>query len=178
MSRIGKKPIAIPKNITVTIAGRLVSVAGPKGELKREIPSAVKVFQKDSFIYLEITRNDANALWGLSRALIANMVKGVDTGFEKGLEFNGVGYKAQVKGTDLELQLGFSHPVTVKALPGISFKVEKNSITVSGADKESVGHVAARIRSLRPPEPYQGTGVKYKDEIIRRKAGKKAASTA
>ena len=182
MSKIGKKPIKIPKGVEVKISGVSVLLKGPKGELKKDFSSAIDISVNGEDVVLSLKKpvNDKKilALWGLSRSLIANMIKGVSDGFEKGLEFEGVGYKASLKGNDLELNLGYSHPITVKAPTGISFKVEKNTIKVIGSDKELVGQVAAMIRSKRPPEPYQGSGVKYSGEVIRRKAGKKAAATA
>lgn len=164
----------IPPGVEIKIDAASLTVKGPKGELKRNFISTVTFEIQDGKLFV---KEKDSAMWGLSRALAANMVTGVSTGFQKILDFNGVGYKAQVKGDTLELNLGFSNPVIIQALPGISFKVEKNSITVEGSDRESVGHIAAKIRSFRPPEPYKGSGIKYRDEIIHRKAGKKAAGT-
>ena len=182
MSKIGKKPIQVPKGVDIKVIGNLVTAKGPKGELKKDFDQTIDISVNGNEIVLKLKKetNDKKvlALWGLTRSLIDNMVRGVSEGFEKGLEFEGVGYKANVKGNDLELNLGYSHPITVKAPPGISFKVEKNTIKVIGIDKELVGHVAALIRSKRLPEPYQGSGIKYAGEVIRRKAGKKAAATA
>lgn len=162
------------------LEGNSVSVKGPKGELKRMIAPEIKLEMKDNQMIL--TANDkvkkTVALWGLSRALIFNMVEGVAKGFEKKLELEGVGYKVVSQGKDLVLSLGFSHTVDFKAPAGIDFKVEKNSITVSGINKELVGQVAADIRDLRRPEPYKGKGIHYTGEIIRRKAGKKAVKGA
>ena len=174
MSKIGKKPIIIPAGVDITIDKALVNVKGPRGELKRQFLPTVTFEIQDGKL---LVKEKDSAIWGLSRALAANMVTGVSTGFQKILDFNGVGYKAAVKGDAIELNLGFTNPVIIKALPGITFKVEKNSITVEGSDRESVGHIAAKIRSSRPPEPYKGSGIKYRDEIIHRKAGKKAAGT-
>ncbi|MEK7583012.1 MAG: 50S ribosomal protein L6 [Patescibacteria group bacterium] len=174
MSKIGKKPIVIPTGVEVTIDGPSLTVKGPKGELKRDFISTVTFEIQDSKL---LVKEKDSAMWGLSRALAANMVTGVSEGFQKILDFNGVGYKAQVKGNDIELNLGFTNPIIVQALPGVTFKVEKNSITVEGSNRESVGHIAAKIRSFRPPEPYKGSGIKYRDEVIQRKAGKKAAGT-
>ncbi len=179
MSRIGKQKIQIPAGVEVTVDdGRfLITTKGPKGELKHVFPSSLKVFVEDGFIVVQPNGlNGQAALWGLTRALIANMIKGVVDGFQKNLEFTGVGYKAQVKNDGIELQLGFSHPIFIKAPEGITFKAEKNSIAVSGIDKALIGQVAAQIRTLRPPEPYKGSGIRYAGEVIRRKAGKKAAT--
>ncbi|MEK7616266.1 MAG: 50S ribosomal protein L6 [Patescibacteria group bacterium] len=175
MSKIGKKPIAIPTGVDIKIDGNSLVVKGPKGELKKLFPAGVSFVKEESNLKVAA---ENSAIWGLSRALAANMVTGVAQGFQKILEFTGVGYKAQVKGDMLELNLGFTHPISVKAPPAVTFKVEKNVITIEGPDKESVGHVAAEIRSHRPPEPYKGSGIKYRDEVIRRKAGKKAGATA
>lgn len=189
MSKIGKKPIQVPKGVEVKIDSGSITVKGPKGELKRKINDTIMVSINGDQINVNLktgtTDKEKMALWGLTRALIANMIKGVTEGFEKGLEFEGVGYKANVKpaspaggGDELELNLGYSHPISIKAPVGITFKVEKNSIKVSGIDNELVGHIAAEIKSKRLPEPYQGSGIKYAGEIIRRKAGKKAATAA
>jgi len=183
MSKIGKKTILVPEKVEVKVDSHSISVKGPKGELKREIPSNMAVKIESNLISVE-PKGDADlgdkkvgAIWGLTRALIQNMTKGVTDGFEKVLEFQGVGYKAVVKGNELELGLGYSHPIHIKAYPGIEFKVEKNVIKISGADKELVGKVAAEIRSQREPEPYKGSGIKYQGEVIRRKAGKKAVAS-
>lgn len=183
MSRIGKKSITVPAGVEIKINGREVAVKGPKGELKRELSQFLSIEVKDGLAYVSvkeesgIKRREASQFWGLGRALLATMIKGVTEGFERALEFSGVGYKAQVKGKDLELNLGYTHPITINAPEGISFQVEKNTIKVMGVDKETVGHIAAQIRESRLPEPYKGTGVKYKEEIIIRKAGKKAVAT-
>ena len=174
MSKIGKKPITIPTGVDVKINGNSLVVKGPKGELQKEFLDTMKFEMKDGVLRVS---SDDSALWGLGRALAANMIKGVSEGFQRILDFNGVGYKAQVKADTLELNLGFSNPVIIKALPGVTFKVEKSSITVEGPDREAVGHIAAQIRSARPPEPYKGSGIKYREEIVHRKAGKKAAGT-
>lgn len=178
MSRIGKKPIQIPQGVEVRLEGRKLVVKGPKGELSREIPEVVDFKIENGLAVVSLKTNSSkNAnLWGLGRALLAIMVKGVSEGFEKSLEFNGVGFKAQVKGDSLEMGLGYTHPVVINAPKGISFQIEKNVITVKGVDKEVVGQVAALIRASRLPEPYKGTGIKYKGEVILRKAGKKAAT--
>ncbi len=178
MSRIGKQTINIPQGVDVTVDGVNITVKGPKGELKRAVSPLVSVVVADGILTVSLQGgSSANNIWGLTRALLANMIKGVSVGFEKTLEFSGVGYKAQLKGNDLELNLGFSHPISVKAPEGIIFKAEKSSIQISGINNELVGHVAANIRKFRPPEPYQGSGIKYKGEVIIRKAGKKAASS-
>lgn len=175
MSRIGKRPIPIPPKVTVTIDGQAVTVKGPKGELSRVLPAGVLVEQSDDTIM--VTRRDESRLarerHGLCRTLVANMVEGVSQGFQKRLEIQGVGYRAQVQGKNLNLSLGYSHPVTFEPPPGIEFAVENNTnVTVSGIDKEIVGNIAAKIRGARPPEPYKGKGVRYAGEYVRRKAGK------
>ncbi|PJE51369.1 MAG: 50S ribosomal protein L6 [Candidatus Yanofskybacteria bacterium CG10_big_fil_rev_8_21_14_0_10_36_16] len=181
MSRIGKKPIEIPSGVEVVIDGSLVRVKGPKGELENKFFDCSIIEKDDSKVTVKVKNEEdgkQKALWGLSRSLISNMIKGVSDGFEKKLELNGVGFKAAVKGNDLELSLGFSHPVSIKAPEGISFNVEKNVITIAGIDRQAVGQIAANIRKKKPVEPYKGKGIKYIGEIVRRKAGKKAAGTA
>jgi len=180
MSRIGKKPIEIPDGVEVEIKGQKIRIKGPKGEISREILPEIKIVQEGKKILLspKSKTKRAKAFWGLSRALLANFVKGVKTGFEKKLEIKGVGYQAKMEGNDLVLQLGFSHPVKIRAPEGIKLSVEKNVISVSGIDKELVGQIAAKIRKIRPPEPYKGKGVRYLGEEIRKKAGKKATTTA
>lgn len=180
MSRIGKKPIAVPSGVEVKLEGVLFKAKGPKGELRRPIDQRIGVEFKDGQVWVFVknetgTKQD-HVFWGLYRSLINNMIKGVSAGFEKVLTFQGVGYRATVKGNDLELNLGFSHPKEVKGPEGIQFKVEKNKIIVSGIDKELVGQVAAEIKKQRPPEPYQLSGIKYEKEVIIKKAGKKAAT--
>jgi len=175
MSRIGKRPITIPSKVTVTINGSHVAVKGPKGELDRVLPSAVTVEQEGDTILVK--RHDesrlSRQLHGLSRTLVANMVDGVSQGFQKRLEIQGVGYRAQVQGRNLVLSLGYSHPVQIEPPEGIQLAVENNTnVIVSGFDKELVGNVAAQIRDKRPPEPYKGKGVRYAGEVVRRKAGK------
>ncbi len=175
MSRIGKMPVNLPKGVEVDVKGQTVTVKGPRGTLTREFVDRVTVSVEESVA--NVTRQDetrqSRALHGLSRALLANMVEGVSTGFKRDLEINGVGYRAALKGSDLELQLGFSHPVPVKAPEGITFEVpEQTKISILGIDKEQVGQVAADIRKIRPPEPYKGKGVRYVGEQVRRKAGK------
>jgi len=179
MSRIGKKPIKIPEGVEVKIEGDLIVVKGPKGELKNQIRPEIKIEAKDRQIEFKpkIFNKGMPALWGTYRSLIFNMMEGVTKGFEKIMEIEGVGYRAILEGKDLVLNLGYSHPLKIKAPQGIEFKVEKNIITISGIDKQSVGQVAAEIRSARKPEPYKGKGIRYLGEIIRRKAGKKVVTT-
>jgi large subunit ribosomal protein L6 len=177
MSRIGKAPIAIPSGVTVEVKDGLVSVKGPKGQLKTQVRPELTVKQEDG--KLSVVRNNEDrltrGLHGLSRTLVANMVKGVTDGFERQLEVVGVGYRAAMEGTKLIMQLGYSHPVEVNPPQGLTIVVGKgNIITVSGSDKQAVGDLAAEIRSKRPPEVYKGKGVKYVGEFIRRKAGKAA----
>ena len=177
MSRIGKKPVTVPAGVTVTINGNEVKVKGPKGELDRTFSDLVTISQEGEEIL--VARNDetteSNAQQGLTRTLIHNMVVGVSEGFEKKLELTGVGYRAQLKGKDLDLSLGYSHPVIYACPENISFEVPDNThITVKGISKEQVGQVAAEIRSKRPPEPYKGKGIHYEGEYIRRKLGKAA----
>lgn len=176
MSRIGKAPITVPNGVAPTISGRKVSVKGPKGTLDLELVDEVEVSLDDDGLTVkprdESTR--ARAMWGMQRTLIANMVHGVSEGFAKELEINGVGYRAQIQGKNLQLQLGLSHDVVFPIPEGIEIKCEKpTSILVSGIDKQKVGQVAANIRGYRPPEPYKGKGIKYVDEYIFRKEGKK-----
>lgn len=180
MSRIGKQPIAIPANVTIHVADSVISVKGPKGELMRRIPGSIVVDAKEKEITLAPREHvkKSSALWGLMRTLVSNMVSGVSHGFEKQLEFEGIGYRVTMEGNSaLVMQLGFSHPVRFEAPQGITLGVQKNVITVSGIDKELVGTTAARIRRCKPPEPYKGKGIRYHGEIIRRKAGKKSVSS-
>ncbi|MFZ2970431.1 MAG: 50S ribosomal protein L6 [Minisyncoccia bacterium] len=180
MSKIGKKPVDITAGVTVSVdKENNVAVKGPKGELKASFDKDIKIEVKDKEVVLTPVKEsrDLYAIWGLSRALIANMINGVVKGYEKKLELQGVGYKVFLKGKDLELSLGFSHTVIFKAPPGIEFKVEKNIISISGIDKQLVGQVAADIRSIRKPEPYKGKGVRYVDEHVKTKVGKKVAGT-
>ncbi len=176
MSRIGKQPIAIPKGVTPTVNGQTVSVKGSKGTLELTLVDDVELTLDDDGLTVK-PRDDsarARAMWGMQRTLVANMVHGVSEGFSKDLEVNGVGYRAQVQGNNLQLQLGFSHDVLYPIPDGIEIKCEKpTAIRVSGIDKQKVGQVAAEIRRYRPPEPYKGKGVKYADEFIFRKEGKK-----
>jgi large subunit ribosomal protein L6 len=177
MSRIGKMPISVPKNVSVEIGDGSVRVKGPKGELQRVVPRHITLVTEDGSLRVERASDEPTqrSLHGLMRSLIANMVTGVTDGFTRRLEVNGVGYRAAVSAGNLVLQVGYSHPVLVPAMPGISFAVQGNAITVSGADKEMVGEVAAQVRRVRPPEPYKGKGIKYAEEVIRRKAGKAGA---
>jgi large subunit ribosomal protein L6 len=177
MSRIGKMPITVPAGVTVTIDGSTVTAKGPKGELSRTFRPIIKIEQEGDTI--TVTRPDdsreAKAQHGLVRTLVANMVEGVSTGFSKKLQLVGVGYRAALKGSDLEMQLGYSHPVSVKCPEGIKFEVpQPTEIVVSGPSKEQVGQVAADIRKWRKPEPYKGKGIRYEGEYIRRKLGKAA----
>ena len=177
MSRIGKMPITLPKAVEVDVSDGVVRVKGPKGELSREVPRQMNIVREDGTLRVERSSDEPTqrSLHGLTRSLIANMVTGVTAGFSRRLEVNGVGYRAAVSAGNLVLQVGYSHPVLYPAPPGITFVVQANAITVSGADKELVGEVAAQIRRVRPPEPYKGKGIKYAEEVIRRKAGKAGA---
>jgi len=179
MSRIGNAPITVPAGVSVEVTGTTISVTGPKGTLARTFPDRVSVAVKDGI--LRVSRRDdqrqSRALHGLSRALLANMVAGVANGFTRELVMTGVGYRAALQGSTLELQVGFSHPVRLEAPEGIRFEVpEPTKIVVRGIDKQLVGQVAAEIRRVRPPEPYKGKGIRYSDEKIRRKAGKAGVS--
>ena len=178
MSRIGKKPIPIPEKVTVSATDNLIMVKGPKGESARTIHPDIGVEIKKDELLVTPKREGKKtpALWGLTRALLANMVEGVSNGFEKRLEYEGIGFRASVEGggNALLFQLGFSHPVRFEAPSGITFSQEKNTIIVFGVEKELVGETAARIRNLKPPEPYKGKGIHYRGEVVRRKAGKKA----
>lgn len=178
MSKIGKKPIPVPDSVQVSIQGDAVTVKGPKGELSRRIPAGLNARLEQRSLLIQPAGSIDSTIWGLYRALLKNMIIGVSEGFVRALEFRGVGYKAAVKGSDLELGLGYSHPVIVKAPEGITFSVEKNVIMVLGVDKELVGHVAAIIRSKRLPEPYKLSGITYVGEVIKKKAGKKAVATS
>jgi len=180
MSRIGKKPIVLPAGVQVKINGRDIEVSGPKGKLSWRLPTGIEAREKEGMIILSTSSDSAgsSSLWGTNRAVLANMVAGVEKGYAKRLNIEGVGYRAQVQGDKLVLLLGFSHPVEITAPEGISFSVEKNTITVSGIDKVLVGETAAKIRAKRKPEPYKGKGIRYENEIVRRKAGKKAVGAA
>ncbi|PSN18656.1 50S ribosomal protein L6 [filamentous cyanobacterium CCP5] len=175
MSRIGKRPIPVPDKVTVTINGQDVTVRGPKGELFKTLPTGVSIEQEEKT--LVVKRQDdsrlARSRHGLCRTLVANMIQGVSQGFQRRLEIQGVGYRAQVQGKTLNMSLGYSHPVKFDPPPGIDFAVENNTnVVVTGIDKEIVGNIAAKIRATRPPEPYKGKGVRYAGEYVRRKAGK------
>jgi large subunit ribosomal protein L6 len=175
MSRIGRQPVSVPANVQVTIAeDNSVTVKGPKGELARQFPPTMQLSREDGTITVARPNDEGKqrALHGLSRSLLNNMVVGVTTGFTKTLEVQGVGYRAQLQGSSLQLALGFSHPVIVAPPDGISFAVEGPRVLIQGIDKERVGQVAANIRKLRPPEPYKGKGIRYSGERVRRKAGK------
>src|SRR5690242_21356215 len=177
MSRIGRKPVAIPDGVTVDIKPELISVKGPKGELDQAVSADMKVAIDDGTLTVErpTDRGEHRALHGLTRSLIANMVEGVTDGFEKRLEIQGVGYRANLKGKSLEMALGYSHPVAIEAPEGIEFEVpQPTEVVVRGIDKQLVGETAARIRKSRPPEPYKGKGVRYAGEHVARKVGKRA----
>ena len=177
MSRIGKKPIPVPENVTISIEPELVRVNGPRGELTERVPRDIDVRQEDAQLLVTrpTDRAEHRALHGLTRSLVANMVEGVTAGFEKRLEIQGVGYRAQLKGRDLELALGYSHPVPIKAPEGIEFEVpQPTRIIVKGSSKQAVGEIAAIIRKQRPPEPYKGKGIRYQGEYVLRKVGKRA----
>jgi large subunit ribosomal protein L6 len=177
MSRIGRQPISVPSGVELTIEPELVRVKGPKGELQERISRDMKVEQNDDQIVVSrpSDRRDHRALHGLTRSLVANMVIGVTDGFEKRLEIQGVGYRAALKGKDLELSVGYSHGVTIEAPAGVEFEVPMPTrITVRGYDKQAVGEIAARIRKVRPPEPYKGKGIRYEGEYVARKVGKRA----
>jgi len=177
MSRIGKAPIPIPDGVTVTIEPARVAVIGPLGSLQQQVPARMKIQQEEGTVTVTrpTERGEDRALHGLTRTLIANMVEGVTKGFEKRLEIQGVGYRAALKGNDLELSVGYSHPVTIKPRTGISFEVPApTQIVVKGTDKQQVGQTAAEIRKVRPPEPYKGKGIRYEGEYVRRKVGKRA----
>ncbi|PSB32558.1 50S ribosomal protein L6 [Chlorogloea sp. CCALA 695] len=175
MSRIGKLPITVPSKVTVTIDGHFVAVKGPKGELSRILSNEVTVEQEGDTLLVK--RRDesrpARQMHGLSRTLVANMVEGVSQGFQRRLEIQGVGYRAQVQGRTLTLNVGYSHPVIIEPPDGVTIAVETNTnVIVSGFNKEEVGNTAAKIRAVRPPEPYKGKGIRYAGEVVRRKAGK------
>jgi large subunit ribosomal protein L6 len=177
MSRIGRKPVPVPDAVSVEIGAGDIAVKGPKGELRQNLSSDMTVTQEEGALTVArpTDRGEHRALHGLTRSLIANMVEGVTEGFEKRLEIQGVGYRAALKGKNLELALGFSHPVAIDAPEGIAFEVpQPTEIVIKGIDKQLVGQVAADIRKRRPPEPYKGKGIRYKDEQVLRKVGKRA----
>ncbi len=177
MSRIGRQPIELPTSVSVSLSPGRVMVNGPLGELSQQVPARMKIEQGDGSVTVTrpSDRGDDRALHGLTRTLIANMVEGVTSGFSKRLEIQGVGYRAAVRGTDLELNVGFSHPVVLKAPAGITFEVPTpTEVIVKGIDKQQVGQTAAEVRKVRPPEPYKGKGIRYEGEYVRRKVGKRA----
>jgi large subunit ribosomal protein L6 len=177
MSRIGKRPIEVPAGVIVSIDPGRVTVSGPKGELRQQVPQRMQISNDEGTITVTrpTERGEDRALHGLTRTLIANMVEGVTTGFEKRLEIQGVGYRAALAGANLELQVGYSHPVRITPREGISFEVPiPTQIVVRGIDKQIVGQTAAEIRKVRPPEPYKGKGIRYEGEHVRRKVGKRA----
>ncbi|HEX6969236.1 MAG TPA: 50S ribosomal protein L6 [Micromonosporaceae bacterium] len=175
MSRIGRRPIPVPAGVEVSVEGRTVKVKGPKGELSHTLAESITASRVDGELRIERANDERRSrqLHGLSRTLVANMIIGVTEGYRKSLEISGTGYRVTAKGNDLEFALGFSHPVLVEAPAGITFTVEKPTLFhVSGIDKQLVGEIAAKIRKIRPPEPYKGKGIRYQGEVIRRKAGK------
>jgi large subunit ribosomal protein L6 len=177
VSRIGKQPIELPAGVSVSLSPGRVMVNGPLGELAQQVPQRIKIEQADGEIVVSrpTERGEDRALHGLTRSLVANMVEGVTKGFEKALEIQGVGYRASMRGADLELNVGFSHPVVMKAPDGITFDVPApTQVIVKGIDKQQVGQVAAEVRAVRPPEPYKGKGIRYAGEYVRRKIGKRA----
>lgn len=178
MSKIGKLPIQVPSNVTITVADGRANVKGPKGELVVNIPETISITQANGELNVARANDEktVKALHGLVRSLINNCVIGVTDGFTKTLEINGVGYKAEVRGNTIVLSLGLSHPVELPVLEGVEVKTDKNQIIVTGIDKQRVGEMAAVIRSYKKPEPYKGKGIKYIDEVIKRKAGKTAAA--
>jgi large subunit ribosomal protein L6 len=177
MSRIGKRPIELPTSVNVAISPGRVQVNGPLGELSQNVPQRMKIEKQDGALVVTrpTERGEDRALHGLTRSLVANMVEGVTNGFEKRLQIQGVGYRAALRGTDLELSVGYSHSVTMKPPQGISFEVpEPTVVIVKGIDKQAVGEIAAQVRKVRPPEPYKGKGIRYDGEYVRRKVGKRA----
>jgi large subunit ribosomal protein L6 len=177
MSRIGKKPIQVPEGVTVSVASGRVTVNGPRGELNQRVSDRMEIVEEGATLTVKrpTDRGDDRALHGLTRSLIANMVDGVTEGFEKRLEIQGVGYRARLQGKALELSVGYSHPVSITAPDGIEFEVpQPTQVIVRGIDKQGVGEIAARIRRVRPPEPYKGKGIRYEGEHVRRKVGKRA----
>ena len=177
MSRIGRQPIQVPAGVLVSVDPGRVTVSGPKGELRTAVPQRMKIEQEEGVITVSrpTERGDDRALHGLTRTLVANMVEGVTNGFEKRLEIQGVGYRAAMSGTNLELQVGYSHPVRITPRQGIEFEVPApTQVIVRGIDKQLVGQTAAEIRKVRPPEPYKGKGIRYEGEYVRRKVGKRA----
>jgi large subunit ribosomal protein L6 len=177
MSKIGRQPITIPQGVTVEVSGQDVKVTGPKGTLEQHMPRAISAEVKEGEVLISVKGSSKQNMstFGTMRSLINNDVKGVSTGWSKQLELVGTGFRAEVTGNTLVLTIGYSHPVKIEAPTGITFKVEKTFVTIEGANKEVVGQVAANVREARPPEPYKGKGIKYVDEVIRRKPGKAAA---
>ena len=176
MSRIGKKPVSVPSGVTATVAGQVIKMKGPKGELSFSAPEDVKVEMKDGSISVTPVGDSkkARSMWGMSRTQIANLIKGVTDGYSRTLEIQGVGYRAAAKGRDLELALGYSHPVSITAPEGSEFDVpQPTEVVVRGIDKQKVGQIAANIRESRPPEPYKGKGIRYRGEHVVRKVGKR-----
>jgi large subunit ribosomal protein L6 len=178
MSRIGRKVITLPKGVAINAGKAEISVKGPKGELKKALPTGVtvKVSGQEAHVERADDSRENRAKHGMVRAILANMVKGVAEGWERQLEINGVGYRAEVSGQKLNMALGFSHPVVFELPKGVAAKVDKNNIILNGIDRELVGATAAKIREIRPPEPYKGKGIKYAEEVIRRKVGKTGAA--
>src|SRR5690606_35039670 len=177
MSRIGKMPVAVPQGVTIDIKDQFITVKGPKGELSQAIEPEIGVTHKDDQLIVEVKQKNKRsaAMWGLYRSLLANMVTGVTEGYTKNLEMSGVGHRAAMQGTKLQLSVGFSHPVLFDPPAGITYAVTENTkISVTGINKQHVGEAAAKIRAVKPPEPYKGKGIKYAGEVIRRKAGKAA----
>ena len=177
MSRIGRQPIPIPDGVNVAVDPGRVTVNGPLGELTQNVPARMQIDKEDGQLVVKrpTERGDDRALHGLTRSLVANMVEGVTNGFEKRLEIQGVGYRASLRGTALELNVGYSHPVVIDAPAGITFEVPvQTEVVVKGIDKQQVGEIAAEIRDVRPPEPYKGKGIRYRGEYVRRKVGKRA----
>ncbi|MCU0550836.1 MAG: 50S ribosomal protein L6 [Leptolyngbya sp. Prado105] len=175
MSRIGKRPITLPAKVTITINGQEVVVKGPKGELSRVLPAGVTIRTEGDTVNVDRVNESrmARERHGLCRTLVANMIEGVSTGFSRRLEIQGVGYRAAVQGRNLNMNMGYSHPVLIEPPEGIQFQVENNTnVLVTGIDKEIVGNTAAKIRAVRPPEPYKGKGIRYAGEVVRRKVGK------
>jgi large subunit ribosomal protein L6 len=181
MSKIGKKPVIIPNGVTVKVTGNEVHVKGSKGELSLVVDAAINIETKEKELILSIAEvtKENKSIWGTTRVLIDNMIKGVSEGFEKRLEIQGIGFKAALQGKDkIILSVGFTHPVEITASEGVEFKLDKNFIIVSGIDKQKVGQIAAEIRAAKPPEPYLGKGIRYVGEVVKRKAGKKVVSAA
>lgn len=176
MSKIGKLPIILPSQVRVELSGQTIKVVGPRGSLEWQFPEGIFIEKKEDRIFLNVKSQDkkTSAFHGTARATIANMIRGVSEGWVRKLELVGTGYRAEVGADILTLAVGHSHPIKIKAPEGIVFKVEKSTISVEGADRQIVGQTAARIRALRPPEPYKGKGIKYQEEVVKRKAGKAA----